>query len=695
MFVVFTLTFFTNIVSSQKCITVNTDNGQPVALVTVQITGSNGKMLASGVTDSLGRFNFNEVTESELYLTFFHISFEKTGPLKYVQSETCMQVSLKYANVLLEEIWFYSEKILPPGEIQFRKADFLQMAGSFDDPSRLLVKTESVIPVNDQNNAISFQGMPSHYNKWQINGGDVVNPNHLSNAGTSFDIYSPGAGGVNIISGQVTDQFSYKSPVAEGYEAGQVSGTASVTLADSIDDYAQLSLIGLEGGFHHKLGSVDLMANARYSFTGLLALMGVDFGGEVINYKDLVVGLSDRSRPLKWNTYFIYGDDSNTKGDAIWKSNTMIISNRMEWQIKKWNISHITNFSKKNTLLPAAVRWPDAKESLFFHKTRVQKKFFSLDFLVRDQVSESVFVLTENNKFGLIALVPAWNKKINNAWTLYVELPIMTNYRSGWKISLVQKAGLRFQNENINWSTGVSTQSIGSGGMILMDGQDDLKSLHLHTAFSLVKTPLRPSISLFYNRVDNPVFSFDEVWGDAQANLLPPQFDFMRATNGTTWGGNMVIKPRLSSNTGFMLNATLFRSMVQNKLFVENQTEKENINPTSNDVKYIVNGNIYHYVALKKGRLFVSLGWLMRGKSLRYVYEPGNTGMIVPENFSIESGRNYMRFDTRISYQRTKYTLSLDIQNFTNRVNDFSYGITQGWGDQLGLLPNISWKYFL
>lgn len=684
-----------NILQSQNCIKVLNKEGLPVDLANVKITDQTGNTLGTGVTDTMGGFVFQDFNYEEIFISIYHLSFERINNIKFNKGNDCMEFILRNANFLMEEIWFYSDRKVPQGQLQFRRTDFLQIAGSFDDPSRLLSKTDGVTPVNDQNNAISFQGMPSHYNKWQINGGDVVNPNHLSNAGTSFDIYSPSAGGVNIISGQVIDQFTYKSPVAAGYEAGQVSGTAAVTLADSIDNYAQLSLIGLEGGIHHKAGTVNLMANLRYSFTGLLALMGVDFGGEVINYKDIVVGISDQSKPLKWNTFLVYGDDSNKKGDAIWKSNTFIFSNRLEWNKNNWKIAHITNFSTKRTVLPSALRWPDAKEQLFFHKTSFNHHRFSVDFMIRDQINESIFMISPENQYGIIGLIPGWKSKINENWSYHIELPLLSNYRAQGKIRFAQKGSLDFQNQNISWSTGISSQTIDRGGMILRVGEEPLKSYHISSTLSLEKSSLRPAVALFYNRVNDPEYSFDEVWGDAQANLLPEMFDFMRAKFGTSWGGNFIVKPKISSTSGLQLNTTLFRSLVNNQLNRENATDTESLNPTSNDIRYIINGNLYKYFQLKKGRLFASVGWLFRGKSMRYIYSESSSGAIVPENFGIQTGKSYMRLDTRISYQKKKYILSLDIQNFTNRVNDFSYGITQGWGDQLGLLPNISWKYFL
>ncbi len=683
----------TAILNSQ-CLVVKNKTGNPIELVSVRIFDESGKAYYEGVTDTDGKIFFNKSTTQILKVSLSHVSYKAIDLMPFQMTDDCMQIVMNLSTVLLDEVWFYSDRIVPTGEIQMKRADFLQIAGSFDDPSRLLSKNQGITVVNDQNNAISFQGMPSHYNKWQINGGDVVNPNHLSNAGTSFDIYSPSAGGVNIVSGQIINNFSYKSPSSSGFESNQFSGTASIGLADSIQTYAQLSLIGLEGGGHHKIGSTDVVANLRYSFTGLLALMGVDFGGEVINYKDIVVGLSNRSKPLKWNTFFIYGDDSNTKGENMWKSNTFILSNQLEWTKENWKIQHTTNFSNKKTVLPISSRWDDATDQLFYHKTKLVNGNFGLDVLIRDQNSVSIFTLENFNRYGLVGLHPNWTQRLNDQWKVYAEIPIIYEYNGDKKLKLLQKYNISYVNDKINWSVAFSNQNIGPGGMILMDSTSNIKSKHLQSELSFPTfSKLRPSLSLFYNNISNPQFSFDEVWGDASLNLLPTDFEFMRAIAGRTYGVSGSIKPKIGKNAGMIINTTIFRAQVKNDFTIEGQGAENGFGSSTNDVNYLLSGNIYKNFQLKKGTLFVSAGFLSRGKSLRYIYTPNSTNTIVQSDFSYDEGKVYYRIDTRISYQRQKYILSLDLQNLTNRVNDFSYGLTQGWGNQLGMIPNMSYKY--
>jgi hypothetical protein len=678
---------------SQDCIKVVNETGKSIELVNVIIADSSQNIVWTGSTNSEGQVDPPIDFSKKIFVSLSHVSYQKIDFVPFVTEGDCMEFTMKFSSNVLDEVWFYSDRIIPAGEIQMRKADFLQIAGSFDDPSRLLTKNEAITVVNDQNNAISFQGMPSHYNKWQINGGDVVNPNHLSNAGTSFDIYSPSAGGVNIISGQVIDNFNYRSPTAKGYESNQFSGTASLHLSDSIGKYAQISLIGLESGGHFKAGNTNVVANLRYSFTGLLALMGVDFGGEVINYKDVVLGFSNKSKPLKWNTYFIYGDDSNKKGENIWESKTFMFSNQLEWNAGNWKINHITNYSQKNTSLPVSVPWNDAADQLFYHKTQLVNGDFGINLVLRDQKMESIFAISQNTSHGFLSIQPNYSKRINDNWSIYAELPIIYEYTLSAKLKLAQKLQISFNNDLLKWSAAYSTQNIGSGGMILMDSTLDIKSQHFQTDIALNNVGLRPSVSFFYNSILNPIYSFDEVWGDASQNLLPMDFPFMRAEQGKTYGLTGSVKPRLGKNSGLQINATVFRSLVMSELNVEDFSQENGFTPSTNDMKYLASGNIYRYFDRRKGRIFVSLGFVSRGNSLRYVYSPTNDNTIKQANFSIQEGKTYFRIDTRISYQRKKYSLSLDLQNLTNRVNDFSYGLTQPWGSQLGLLPNLSYRY--
>jgi len=101
---------------------------------------------------------------------------------------------------------------------------------------------------NDQNNAIIYDGLPSHYSTWSLYGAQIANPNHLSNAGTVNDKPSRSAGGVNIFSGQVIGGLDYYTGI-DGPAHG-IGGVADMSLRSPYQNSitANLSLIGLEAG---------------------------------------------------------------------------------------------------------------------------------------------------------------------------------------------------------------------------------------------------------------------------------------------------------------------------------------------------------------------------------------------------------------------------------------------------------------
>ncbi|MFN8337850.1 MAG: hypothetical protein U0T36_02405 [Saprospiraceae bacterium] len=55
--------------------------------------------------------------------------------------------------------------------------------------------------------------MPPEFSRWQLFGADIVNPNHLANAGTANDLATGNAGGVNALSGSVLGLLSIPNQI--------------------------------------------------------------------------------------------------------------------------------------------------------------------------------------------------------------------------------------------------------------------------------------------------------------------------------------------------------------------------------------------------------------------------------------------------------------------------------------------------
>ncbi len=204
-----------------------------------------------------------------------------------------------------------------PGRRAITQEQINRLAATYYDPARLVASSPDVAVTNDQNNSISVRGIPATYNRWRLEGAEIINPNHLTNAGTLTDQPAGTGGGVNALSAQMLSrsQFLYGSitPAYGNAVAGLFDLRMDAGDTTGIDYFAQASFIGFDFGAGGPIGKkgVSFRANYRYSFTGLLTTMGVDFGGEEIGFQDLsaAVNVPLKSGSLKF--FAVGGMSSN------------------------------------------------------------------------------------------------------------------------------------------------------------------------------------------------------------------------------------------------------------------------------------------------------------------------------------------------------------------------------------------------
>ena len=201
------------------------------------------------------------------------------------------------------------------GNVQLLKGQFKTMPASFQDPARSLMYFPGFTTENDQANSTIYHGMPSEFISWQLFGADIVNPNHLANAGTFDDLSSASGGGVNAFSGSMLESFEFMQNPADisiGLIAG---GIGDLSMKRKINSYVDFNLIGLESGVNLNWGKEkknNTYVSGRYSFVGILDKLGVNFGNEKINYKDLGF-YSDLVNNQHWNVNFfgLIGNNEN------------------------------------------------------------------------------------------------------------------------------------------------------------------------------------------------------------------------------------------------------------------------------------------------------------------------------------------------------------------------------------------------
>lgn len=210
------------------------------------------------------------------------------------------------------------------------------LAATFNDPTRSLIRYPGFSAANDQANNYSYRGMPSEFMTWKMDGAEIVNPNHLSNAGTISDRPSTTTGGVMMIPFEALDEFRFHAP---SYTKSYNNALAGITDLRPVNDalgkssFIKFGFLGLEAGFAHhnesgnSLAIHDVYAQYRYSFTGLLADFGVDFDGEEIKYQDAFLRAKILSKD-QWSlvTSFAYGNSENDEAQLTNYTSENIIS---------------------------------------------------------------------------------------------------------------------------------------------------------------------------------------------------------------------------------------------------------------------------------------------------------------------------------------------------------------------------------
>lgn len=172
--------------------------------------------------------------------------------------------------------------------------DMLQVAGNFEDPVRIAHSQPGIVLLNDQANHLSARGQSPIFNSWFLEGLEIVNPSHTSNAGTLSDLPTQYGGGINMFSAQTlgsTDIYMGVNPLSINRNTG---AAIDMHLHESSKPEwrAKAGLLGFELGGGAALGKQTILDfNLRYSFTGILTSLGADFGGEKINFYDGVVSL--------------------------------------------------------------------------------------------------------------------------------------------------------------------------------------------------------------------------------------------------------------------------------------------------------------------------------------------------------------------------------------------------------------------
>lgn len=277
------------------------DTGAPLAGVSISLGTTPDIDELALTTDDTGEF-FTDVLRPGYYECFFSLEGYEPLLVREVRivsgKEKVLDVAMRQSSTPLPDVTIKAaapdrRALQPLGEIPLTREQTDRFPATFFDPARLALAYPGVANTDDQANGLTIRGNGPASVRWRLEGIDVVNPNHLPNAGTFGDRPTTSSGGVLLFSAQLLDNSSLLTgafPAGYGDALGGIMDMAwRRGNRDDAEFTIQAGIIGIDlaaEGPLDKKHRHSYLANYRYSTFGLLGQMGISFGGEKISFQD-------------------------------------------------------------------------------------------------------------------------------------------------------------------------------------------------------------------------------------------------------------------------------------------------------------------------------------------------------------------------------------------------------------------------
>ncbi len=294
------------------------------------------------VSDSTGRFRLVHIPVGRYDLS---VRFMGYGTLILPElllesgKELTLDLYLLPQSTVMDEVVVRAPRRGAPligsgNEQVFTTEETRRFPAAFYDPARVAVSMAGVANVHDGANGIAVRGNSPNGIAWRLEGVDIVNPNHLPNAGTLSDQASIYGGGVNIMSAQLLADTRLLSGAFPAEYGNALSGVLDMRLRSGNNQRreftAQAGLIGLDLAAEGPIFSrseASYLVNYRYSTVGLLSALGIPLGDEDVRFQDLSFHLNFPGRGRSAWTVFGLGGQSINRFEAKRDS--------AEWQFQK------------------------------------------------------------------------------------------------------------------------------------------------------------------------------------------------------------------------------------------------------------------------------------------------------------------------------------------------------------------------
>lgn len=590
-----------------------------------------------------------------------------------------------------------------------------ELAASFEDPSRVLYRAPGISLDNDQNNSISYRGLPGEYMRWSVSGAEIVNPNHLSNAGRLSDESSLSAGGVLGIPFDVIRFLDFSGNPYDNTRVSSMSGVANFDFESQSDNFFKLGLLGFEAGIQTQ-GRMATKAHARYSTVGLLSDLGVDFDGEQIRFYDIFLRTALAEN---WRFSFSAGRSSNRGAAALSADtvenyedlfnidfNSSYLFTGLEY--KQGHGQHALYYSRNNNERDSELVWPSQAMGAGFEERTDRQGSEALSYVTRYTFTGKHVVWNYGSRLGYLNHRFRRQENRLSGEELYVSGYAIWTKAWQWENGFaVLKPGLEvyyiLNHDNKARMQPSFSLDIATGPHHF---QVDFANRHRRETYTSFDTK-GWSIPLT-NR--NLSYSLAYKWKD-----IPSEFIFMtRVYRMEFWHSHHALQnyfyrgmpyndilddPGIWSSMEKTVSRGLELSIDKNwsKGFYTHANysllDARNVSAgldAANDFGFIFNAIISKSFLFKNGKsLAANMAFHARGGAVQYIFEN--------EALRLIRLGDYKRLDLRLQYGNEKHIWTLDIQNiagFTNPAYLYYDALLdrEFTENQLGMIPLLSYK---
>lgn len=713
----------------------------------------NDKLVVGSVSDADGNFKINVAAgRYKLVISFTGYQTQEDEVLVIAGRELSVSILLQEQPQLLNEVIIRSGTApVSPGLHTISIEKTMRLPAVFFDPVRMATSYPGVVAANDGSNSIIVKGYSPNGVLWRLQGLDIVNPNHLANAGTLTDKPSSNGGGVNVLSAQLLDHTNFYSGYLPVQYGNALSGVMDMNLRqgskDKFEFIGQASLIGLDvaaEGPLDKKKKTSLLANYRYSTIGLLSSMGINFGDEKINFQDFSFHLDvDQKKGGNLSVFGFGGLSSNRfnrKPEDQWKEEKDRYNIDFDGKVfglgftDQWSI-HKVSFSIGSAISgQQQTRTSESQPVAYAH---VSSESYNNDKLL---ISNFIKVRSKISNGGAIEGGVMANYLNNNMTVVTIPSVILSSYFPNvegvvkgilwqpylnftqlwtrWKLD----AGLRYVNFSYNNASSVEPRvslqrnflngslsaSYGITGQwqqlqtYLVLGNQDLKLTRAHQAALEFRYNLGRDFNLISTAYYHMLFDVPFLQTMGTYSVLNQFEDFAEANlngsgKGRSYGIEASVEKKFYNKTYFMLAGSFYRSQYLKQDLYFDTRFSGNFTTSALGGKEWIRKNKNFGVHV---RVLYLGGMRTAPISTSASYILGTTVYDLQSGYVVKLS-DYFRTDFRASWRKNKRgytrTIAIDIQNLFNTQNvAYSYFDTYLQAVktkyQLGIVPILVYR---